>query len=315
MKKFFIIVISLIVILGIVFGINQTLKKSTVNEISDVELSENIEEISVEEKQDIVKIVDGKIQNEDLIDKFIEETASAKENMTLQIEVDNTDIIEVEFVPGKMLSTEDGQETVSYNIPSSNEDFENVYGYYLLKRDEKETRFSRFDWTIKRNIMDQNVYVMFGSIIGDNIEDILPVICSYDLDSSNYKKDFELTFNQRKDMGEKKIIGPESSVIPIGYSVYTVGGDVDFTIEDDMVYDFEKALKEKVITIEQILEQAKLDDKYGICKEEMYSDGGTVEYLYDNYTIIKYNTLDGNEDLVIGPKGDIRNQVDGILYE
>ena len=90
--------------------------------------------------------------------------------------------------------------------------------------------------------------------------------------------------------------------------------DNPFTIEDDMVYDFEKALKEKVITVEQILEQAKMDDKYGICREEMYQDGGTLEYLYDDYTIIKYNTIGGNQDFVIGPKGDIRNKVDEILY-
>lgn len=299
MKKIFVIVISLIVILGIVFGINKTFNKTTVNEISSGESSENIEERN-EENQNIVKIVDGKIQNENLIDDFIEKTSSGKESANLKIQDiiidDSSDFIEIEYFPSKL-----------------NEKNEIEYGYYLLKINDEEKELSGVNYFLKRKTEDGKVYLYFDSI-GIDKEDVFSPICNYDLDSSNYKKDFELNFLQRKDMGEKKIIGPESSVIPIGYSVYTVGGDVTFTIKNDMVYDFEKVLKEKVITVEQILEQAKMDDKYGICKEEMYSDGGTLEYLYDDYTILKYNTLNGNEDFVIGPKGSIRNQVDKIIY-
>ena len=317
MKKFFIIVISLIVILGIVFGINKISNKATFNEISDVELSENIEEISVEEKQDIVKIVDGKIQNENLIDEFIEKTSNDKESANLKIQDiiidDSSDFIEIEFLPSKIQKTEESEADSYINSPQ--EEINNMYGYYVLTRNDREIGFDCLNYHITRNVIDKTVYLIFDTVLGDSKEDPLSLICSYDLDSSNYKKDFELTFNQRKDMGEKKIIGLESSVIPIGYSVYTVGGDITITIEGDMVYDFEKAIKEKVITIEQILEQAKLDDKYGVCKEGMYSDGGTMEYLYDDYTIIKYNTLDGNEDFVIGPKGSIRNKVDEIIYK
>lgn len=316
MKKFFIIVICLIVFLDIVFGINKAFNKMTVNEISNDEISENIEEIN-DENQNIVKIVNGKIQNEYLIDEFIEKTSNAKESANLKIQDiiidDSSDFIEIEFVPSKIQKTEESEADSYINSPQ--EEINNMYGYYVLTRNDKEIRFDCLNYYITRNTMDKTVYLIFDTVLGDSKEDPLSLICSYDLDLSNYKKDFELNFFQRKDMGEKKIIGPESSVIPIGYSVYTVGGDVTFTIENDMVYDFEKALKEKVITVEQILEQAKLDDKYGICKEEMYSDGGTLEYLYDDYTILKYNTLNGNEDLVIGPKGSIRNQVDKIIYK
>ena len=31
----------------------------------------------------------------------------------------------------------------------------------------------------------------------------------------------------------------------------------------------------------------------------MYKDGGTLEYLYNDYTIIKFNSLDGKEDMYI----------------
>lgn len=294
MKKVVVIIICLVIIVGVILGINKISNKSSVNEIADIDVSKKIED-SKEENQSMVKIIDNKIQNENLIDEFIEKTESAKENMTLQIEVDNDNLVEVEF------------------IPSSDEDYENMYGYYLLKRSEKETMFNRLDYHIARNTIDETVYLIFDTVLGENKEDPLALICSYDLDSSAYKKDFELNFNQRKDMGAKRIVEPTSSVYP--YMSYTIGGDVTITIEDDMVYDIKQTIENGIITLDQILEQAKLDDKYGICKEEMYSDGGTLVYLYDDYTVIKYNTLDGNKDFVIGPKGDIRNQVDEILYK
>lgn len=31
----------------------------------------------------------------------------------------------------------------------------------------------------------------------------------------------------------------------------------------------------------------------------MYDDGGSMEYRYDNYCIIKSNSLDGNKDVYI----------------
>lgn len=33
-----------------------------------------------------------------------------------------------------------------------------------------------------------------------------------------------------------------------------------------------------------------------------YDDGGSIEYHYENYTIIKFHTLDGNRDVYIGTK-------------
>lgn len=31
-----------------------------------------------------------------------------------------------------------------------------------------------------------------------------------------------------------------------------------------------------------------------------YDDGGSIEYHYDNYTIIKLHTIDGNRNVYIG---------------
>jgi len=44
-----------------------------------------------------------------------------------------------------------------------------------------------------------------------------------------------------------------------------------------------------------------------------YYDGGSTEYYYDDYTILKFNSLDGCKDLVIGPSGAIINEVDDMV--
>ena len=82
-----------------------------------------------------------------------------------------------------------------------------------------------------------------------------------------------------------------------------------------MVYTLENALNKKIITVQDILEQIQADVKYGICEDHFFSDGGSIEYLYPDFTILKYNTLDGNKDLIIGMKGTIINQLNKIEYK
>lgn len=183
------------------------------------------------------------------------------------------------------------------------------FGYYKIE--EKE--YSVLNWRVKRLNENGQVILCLQRGYGQKAEVV--EICRYNLDSSNYKKKVNLNFYQRKDMGAEKIIDKNSST-DYDFDIYTVGGDVSFTFDIDMVYEFKTALEEKVVTIEEILEQAQIDSKYGICQEGMYSDGETIEYQYENYIIIKYNTLDGNTDFVIAPQGqNMRNRVDDILYE
>ena len=54
--------------------------------------------------------------------------------------------------------------------------------------------------------------------------------------------------------------------------------------------------------MEEIIAKANQDEKDGKIKTDMYKDGGSIEYHYDNYTIIKFHTLDGNRDVYIGTK-------------
>ena len=270
------------------------------------------------ENQEIVIIENGNIQNENKIDEFIDK-ANNREASILQIHAisgEKTDNIKLEFVPGKIeeINTEETN-TVNMQVPSSAataEEYQEAYGYYKVTVNDTETgRYDGLRWQMKRITKDNIVQVIMEPFLIEVTE--FPVICEYSLESSSYEKKFELTYMGRKDMGVKRI-AEKNQFDNLDFGVYTIAGDVSITIEGDMVYSLEDALSQSVITVQDILEQAKADKKYGFCEEAYYSDGGSIEYRYSTYTILKYNTLDSNKDLEIGMPGTIINQVNASGY-
>ena len=276
------------------------------------------------ENQEIVIIENGNIQNENKLDEFMDK-ANNREASILQIHAisgEKTDNIKLEFVPGKFRNEKFSRETNTGSTNSTNiqvrngtltaEEYEEAYGYYKVTVNDTETgRYDGLRWQMKRITKDNIVQVIMEPFLIEVTE--FPVICEYSLESSSYEKKFELTYMGRKDMGVKKI-AEKNQFDNLDFGVYTIAGDVSITIEGDMVYSLEDALSQSVITVKDILEQAKADKKYGFCEEAYYSDGGSIEYRYSTYTILKYNTLDGNKDLVIGMPGTIINQVNASGY-
>lgn len=243
------------------------------------------------------------------------------ENKNNEID-EKTDTIKVEFVPGtyenetsfEESNTESGN-TTNRQVPKSvttTEEYEEGYGYYRIVVNGEETgRYDVWHWHMRRVTKDNTVQVIMEPYLIEVTE--FPVICEYSLESSNYEKKFELTYMGRKDMGVKKI-AEKNQFDNLDFGIYTIAGDVSITIEGDMVYSLEDALKQGVIKVQDILEQAKQDEKYRFCEEAYYQDGGSTEYRYAEYTILKYNTLDGNKDLVIGMQGSIINQMNASGY-
>ena len=278
-----------------------------------------------QENQEIVIIDNGNIQNENKIDTFIDK-GDNREAGILQIHIisnDKTDNMTVEFVPGTYeseISSEESntesENTVNRQVPRSvttAEEYEKVYGYYKVTVNGEETgRYDGLRWHMRRVTKDNTVQVIMEPYLIEVTE--FPAICEYSLENSNYEQKFELTYMARKDMGVKKI-AEENQFDNLDFGVYTIAGDVSITIEGDMAYTLEDALSKKIITVQDILEQAKQDLKYGFCEEAYYQDSGSREYRYAEYTILKYNTLDGNKDLVIGMQGSIINQVNASGYK
>ena len=54
--------------------------------------------------------------------------------------------------------------------------------------------------------------------------------------------------------------------------------------------------------MDEIIAKANKDLNENIITGDMYKDGGSMEYHYENYTIIKCHTVDGNRDVYIGTK-------------
>jgi hypothetical protein len=312
------IIVIILVLCLIIFAIYYN--KIKANNISNDENTIiNNEETN---KENEIYITNGKITNEKLIDEFIENIEQRQDTELIINEDENKIILEYfigdndkkynEYYENNPQSDDSfsiDQETVDTLNLSDEEvasEYKRIYGYYAITVNDEETEtYDAFNWQIKRKTTD-NVVELYFYTYGEIAE--FPEICHYDLDSAEYVKEFELTYTQRKDLGVYKI-AEKDEFDNEDYGIYTFGGNVSITIEDDMVYNLKDALEQNIITAQDIINQANLDYKYGICDMEYYSDGGSTEYLYDEYTILKYNTLDNQKDLVIGMKGEIINQL------
>jgi len=84
------------------------------------------------------------------------------------------------------------------------------------------------------------------------------------------------------------------------YNLYYHGlEDVIITVDGEQ-HSLAHALKRGKITMSAILAKANQDVSDDVIDEIVYKDGGSQVYKYPDYTIVKYHTLDGNDDMYIG---------------
>lgn len=264
----------------------------------------------ISENNSIVIIKNNIIQNEELIDEFIEKAIfSNVENQELNIKQDDTNIkvtyTSGEYAKAKASSEKNNEE--SLNSPNMNSSNKELYGYYTLTiNGEIKGEYDLNPYIIKRRTINSMVILYIDTIFPNS--SFISEICKYTLESSNYSKKFDLSYNQREDLEIKEVYDATD------YSVKTFGGDVEITTNDGSTLKLEEALNNKIITPDDIEEQAKMDYKYGICERGDYLDGGSTEYCYNSdekkYTILKLKTLNKERDLVIGMSGQILSQYD-----
>ena len=97
------------------------------------------------------------------------------------------------------------------------------------------------------------------------------------------------------------VVLDKSETDKYNYTIYAYDGSVNIKI-DDKEYSLKDALLESKITMEEIIQKANKDLDNNKITGDMYKDGGSMEYHYENYTIIKCHTVDGNRDVYIGTK-------------
>lgn len=83
------------------------------------------------------------------------------------------------------------------------------------------------------------------------------------------------------------------------YDLYYYGLDEVNVEVDNKIISLEEALKSGKITIDGIIIKANQDDSNGIIESDMYKEGGTMEYYYDTYTIVKKHSTNGDRDVYI----------------
>ena len=84
------------------------------------------------------------------------------------------------------------------------------------------------------------------------------------------------------------------------YNLYYYDLDEVMVSVDGSEYPLAHAIKLGKISMSAILAKANRDVADGVIEEISYDDGGSSVFKYPDYTIVKYHTLDGNDDMYIG---------------
>lgn len=123
----------------------------------------------------------------------------------------------------------------------------------------------------------------------------------------NGYEDFKLEVEEANNKRVTKILNNKEldSKYNSDYDLYYYGIDkVKITIADKTML-LEEALRSGKMTIDGLVIKANKDFPNLIS----YDDGGSMEYHYDNYTIIKMHKIDGNRDVYIGTKDMTINDI------
>lgn len=118
--------------------------------------------------------------------------------------------------------------------------------------------------------------------------EIIP-ICSYAEIKKTSNEKFEIQFNKNTENEEiTKILDKEESN-KYDYNIYSYKGTVDILINGEKMTLRDALLNDK-ITVDEILEKAQKDAKVDrTIFGGVYADGGSKNYIYNDYQILKLN--------------------------
>ena len=109
---------------------------------------------------------------------------------------------------------------------------------------------------------------------------------------------FELKVNELIETTDNKlykILGKEESET-YDYDIYCYNVNVEIEIDGNLL-SLRDALLNNKISMNEILEKSNKDLLEGKITVANYKDGGSRLYKYDDYTILKCHTIDGNRDV------------------
>lgn len=174
---------------------------------------------------------------------------------------------------------------------------EAIIGYYDGNKNWSDISFYN---------INKSIAVINNGLINDEANEVIEFIKTINVAEKKSVENFEILFYDKHPMESYKIytILDKSETEKYDYTIYGYDGSVNIRIDGED-YSLKTALLEDRITMEEIIEKANKDFPNAIS----YDDGGSMEYHYNNYTIIKCNRLDGNRDVYIGTKDMTLNDV------
>ena len=135
------------------------------------------------------------------------------------------------------------------------------------------------------------------NLISNNNSDLI-YLCNYFEIPENNESNFMLEFIKNSS-NERQLILSKTESTKYDYDIYSYNGDVNLIINNE-TYTLRDALLNNKITIEEILNKANKDAEEKRIFRGDYLDGGSKDYFYNDYVILKYNNLAGNKDMYIG---------------
>lgn len=157
-------------------------------------------------------------------------------------------------------------------------------------------------YRLDTRLMNEGLRVVFGTWGNDDYQ---PNLMEEQEKEEIKIKEISISYEPKNDMEYNKLFHDEK----LDFNVYSYGGDVKVTLETNEVLDLKKALEENLITVDDIILRAGYDSEIGKCERSSYLDGGTAEYCYEDFTILKLNTVEGFDDLIIGPNRRLLTEV------
>ena len=202
------------------------------------------------------------------------------------------DLNEEQSFVGKVI-----EETTTYMIvePAENEDEREIADRIKI---DYGTDHLDFLYGVGRKVV---IYYKGGISTDDGA---MSTIRSDDISTEGFRE-WELKVTPSNEATRKKIISkqqPHNSTSDWHrhYNLYYYGLDGVGIDVDGKNMSLEKAINQGMITMSAILAKANQDISDGIIEDLRYKDGGSAVFKYPDYTIVKYHTLDGNDDMYIG---------------
>lgn len=189
-----------------------------------------------------------------------------------------------------------------------------IEGYFDNKRD---IRYSSYENNkivkkvfnnIEKEEQEENTIIVLK---GENIDELYLLRYNNKAIPVEYNSEYTLNITRKEDDSniKKELITDKNFEQKHGYNVYYYGVEDIKVLKDGKEVDLKEAISKDNAIIEKIVLKAEKDTGLGIVKNYgMYKDGGTAEYTYNNYNIIKCNKLseDGNIKDVYITRSDLK---------